>query len=113
ESQEISYYTDEAEVKPRRAWSDFNGIFEGNKSTSGLMVLQHQNNPDYPGNYFEKPDLAWVQPTFPAPGTRYPLSTDKTLILRYRLIVHAGGNSDVDISEKRWDAYHAESAPSY
>ena len=113
QSQEISYFTDETDSEQRRAWSDLNGIFEGNKSTSGLMVLQHQDNPDYPGNYFEKPDLAWVQPTFPAPGTRYPLSTDKTLILRYRLIVHAGGNSDVDISEMRWDAYHAESAPSY
>lgn len=113
ESQEISYFTGEAGSKPRRAWSDFNGIFEGNESTSGLMVLQHQDNPDYPGDWVEYPDLAWVQPTFPASGSRYPLSTDKTLILRYRLIVHAGGKPDVDISEKRWDAYHAVSTPSY
>jgi hypothetical protein len=113
ESQEISYFTDEANAEPQRAWSDFNGIFEGNKSTSGLMVLQHRDNPDYPGEWVEYPDLAWVQPTFPAPGTRYPLSMEKTLILRYRLIVHAGGKPKVDISEKRWDAYHAVSAPSY
>jgi hypothetical protein len=113
ESQEISYYTDEAEVKPRRAWSDFNGIFEGNKSTSGLMVLQHQDNPDYPGDWVEYPELAWVQPTFPASSSRYSLSTEKSLILRYRLIVHAGGRPDVEISEKRWDAYHEVSTPSY
>ena len=113
ESQEISYFTDEADSKPRRAWSDFNGIFEGNGSTSGLMVLQHQDNPDYPGDWVEYPDLAWVQPTFPASGTRYPLSTEKSLILRYRLIVHAGGRPDVDISEMRWDAYHEVSTPSY
>ncbi len=31
ESQEISYFTDEVGAKPRRAWSDFNGIFEGNE----------------------------------------------------------------------------------
>jgi hypothetical protein len=113
ELQEISYFTDEAEAKPQRAWSDFNGIFEGNESTSGLMVLQHVDNPDYPGDWVEYPDLAWVQPTFPASGTRYPLSTEKTLILHYRLIIHAGGRPDIDISEKRWDAYHAVSTPLY
>jgi hypothetical protein len=77
------------------------------------MVLQHQDNPDYPGDWVEYPDLAWVQPTFPAAGSRYPLSTEKSLILRYRLIVHAGGRPDVEISEKRWDAYHEVSTPSY
>ena len=113
ESQDISYFTDEADSKPIRAWSDFNGIFDGTESPSGLMVLQHQDNPDYPGDWVEYPNLAWVQPTFPASGTRYPLSTEESLILHYRLIVHAGGRPDVDISEKRWDAFHETSTPSY
>lgn len=113
ESQEISYFTDEVGEKPRRAWSDFNGIFEGNEVASGLMVLQHRNNPDYPGDWVEYPELAWVQPTFPASGSRYPLSTGKSLILRYRLIVHAGGKPEINISEERWDAYHEGSAPYY
>jgi hypothetical protein len=113
ESQEISYFTDEAGAKPRRAWSDFNGIFQGNVSSSGLMVLQHKDNPDYPGDWVEYPNLAWVQPTFPASGTRYPLSTEKTLVLRYRLIVHLGGKPSVENSELRWDAYHAASVQSY
>ncbi len=113
ESQEISFFTDEAESKPVRAWSDFNGVFKGDDSPSGLMVLQHHDNPDYPGDWAEYPDLAWVQPTFPALGTRYPLSTEKALILRYRLIVHVGGKPGTDISEKRWDAYNEASAPIY
>lgn len=112
-SQEISYFTDEADAEPCRAWSDFNGIFEGAESTSGLMVLQHQGNPDYPGDWVEYPDLAWVQPTFPASGTRYPLSKKKSLILRYRLIIHAGGTPDDDVAAKRWDAFHDASAPTY
>ncbi len=107
ESQEISYYKDEPGSNPLRAWSDFNGIFEGSKSTSGLMVLQHQDNPDYPGDWVEYPDLAWVQPTFPSPGTRYPLDTAEPLVLRYRLIIHKGGAPAKDFSEKSWDAYHA------
>lgn len=113
ESQDISYFTDEANSKPLRAWSDFNGIFKGAESTSGLMVLQHKDNPDYPGAWVEYPNLAWIQPTFPAPGTRYPLSTEKPLILRYRLIVHSGGKPDELISKQRWDAFNETLTPLY
>ncbi len=113
ELQKISYFTDEANAKPLRAWSDFSGVFEGNNSPSGLIVLQHSDNPEYPGDWVEYPNLAWVQPTFPTSGTRYPLSTGKPLILRYRLIIHAGAKPDVDISEKIWDAFHDTSAPLY
>ena len=109
ESQQISYFTDEADSQPLRAWSEFNGIFEGANSTSGLMVLQHQDNPDYPGDWVEYPNLAWVQPTFPSSGTRYPLHTTESLVLRYRLIVHTGGEPTKNISKKRWDAYHETS----
>jgi hypothetical protein len=111
--QDISYHTDEDSADPRRAWSDFNGIFEGNESFSGLMVLQHRDNPDYPGKWVEYADLAWVQPTFPAPGTRYPLKTENALVLRYRLVIHAGGRPEADVSAKRWDAYHDFRTPSY
>lgn len=110
ELQEISYFTDEVDSKPIRAWSDFNGVFNGASSASGLMVLQHHDNPDYPGDWVEYPNLAWVQPTFPASGTRYPLSTEKALILRYRLIIHAGGKPAEDISRNNWDAYHSSAA---
>ncbi len=113
ESQEISYFTDLNDSEPLRAWSDFNGLFEGAQSTSGLMVLQHQDNPDYPGDWVEYPNLAWVQPTFPSAGTRYPLDTAESLVLRYRLIIHKGGEPEHTISEKRWDAYHETSTPFY
>jgi hypothetical protein len=109
--QEISYFTDNAGSNPVRAWSDFNGIFKGNTSASGLMVLQYQANPDYPGQWVEYPDLAWVQPTFPSPGTRYPLQKEKPLVLRYRLIIHSGGKPDSATSELNWDAYHSTFTP--
>jgi hypothetical protein len=107
EEQDISYHTDDADSKPRRAWSDFNGIFEGNESKSGLMVLQHRDNPEYPGEWRDYPDLAWVQPTFPTPGTRYLLSRSEPLVLRYRLIIHSGGRPSIDTSMLSWDAYHS------
>lgn len=106
ESQEISFFTDETGSKPIRAWSDFNGIFKGNNSVSGLMVLQHKDNPEYPGDWVEYPNLAWVQPTFPTAGTRYPLSVKNPLVLRYRLIIHTGEKPDIGISEKLWEAFN-------
>jgi hypothetical protein len=113
ESQEITYFTDETGSKPIRAWSDFNGVFHGNKSPSGLMVLQYQGNPEYPGSWREYPDLAWVQPTFPSPGTRYLLSKEKPLILRFRLIVYTGEKPDDETARKRWDAFHETETPHY
>lgn len=113
ESQDISYFTDKINSNPLRAWSDFNGSFKGAESITGLIVLQHKDNPDYPGTWREYPDLAWVQPTFPAPGTRYPLSREKPLILRYRLIVHSGGKPDELISKQRWDAFNETLTPLY
>ena len=104
--QDISYFTDEVGSLPLRAWSDFNGIFEGNKSKSGLTVLQHRENPEYPGAWRDYPDLAWVQPTFPTPETRYLLSKNEPLVLRYRLIIHSGGKLTKDTLMKSWDAYH-------
>ena len=111
-NQEISYFTDEVGANPIRAWSDFSGIFEGNDQPSGLMVLQHKDNPEYPGKWVEYPDLAWVQPTFPTPETRYPLSIQKPLVLQYRLLVHKGGKPDAEISRKKWDAYHYDEVSS-
>ncbi|MBS3772360.1 MAG: PmoA family protein [Bacteroidales bacterium] len=113
DEQDISYHTDEAGSEPLRAWSDFNGLLEGANTKTGLMVLQHSSNPDYPGKWVEYPDLAWVQPTFPEPNTRYPLSKEKPLILRYRLITHKGGRPEQSISIQRWDAYHNKVAPDY
>ena len=111
ELQDISYFTDKSDSKPLRAWSDFNGIFEGSKSASGLMVLQHQGNPEYPGVWKDYPGLAWVQPTFPTPETRYLLSKEKPLVLRFRLIIHADGKPSELISKKNWDVYHSKQSP--
>ncbi|MDR2765081.1 MAG: PmoA family protein [Tannerella sp.] len=108
QQQDISYYSDTATASPVRCWADFNGIFEGGQSTSGMTILQHKDNPEYPGKWVDYPTLSWVQPTFPTPDTRYPLSRDKALILRYRLVVHQGGKPDETVLVKLWDEYQKE-----
>lgn len=110
--QQISYFTDELSADTIRAWADFNGIFGNNEKKSGLMVLQNQSNPEYPGEWVKYPSLSWVQPTFPTPDTRYSLSKNEPLILQYRLIVHLGGEPAKDDAIKKWDAYHHGLTPS-
>ncbi|HRO47949.1 DUF6807 family protein [Agriterribacter sp.] len=113
QNQLISYFADQPGSAPLRAWSDFNGTFEGNPSPSGLMVVQHNGNPEYPGAWVEYPNLAWVQPTFPTSGTRFPLLRGKPLVLHYRLVVHAGGKPDENLSKMIWDAYNHTLTPLY
>jgi hypothetical protein len=106
-SQDISVHTDLSNAVPRRAWSDLSGVFEGSSAPSGLTVLQHRQNPDYAGDWVQYPKLSWCQPAFPAAGTRYPLSRDRSLVLRYRLVVHAGAKPEDDHTARLWDAFNA------
>jgi len=110
-SQDICVHTDASNAVPRRAWSDLGGVFGGAGAPSGLTVLQYQQNPDYPGDWVQYPNLSWCQPTFPAPGTRYALRRDHPLVLRYRLFIHAGGRPDEARASKLWDAFTAAAAP--
>ena len=107
----ISVSTDSSNIVPQRSWSDLSGIFSGADKTSGLMVLQHKQNPDYPGDWIQYPELSWCQPTFPASGTRYTLNQNKSLVLRYRLFVHTGNKPDNDLSKMLWDAFNSDVAP--
>jgi hypothetical protein len=111
EFQEISFYRDSSINEPARAWSDLSGLFTGSETKSGLLVLQHHENPDYPGEYIQYPDLSWIQPTFPESGTRYELVRGVPLILRYRLFVHSGMKPDDAYTMKLWDEFNSETAP--
>jgi hypothetical protein len=90
EGQHILTFTDPATVTPRRAWAHRSGIPRGGHELVGLTILQSRRNPDYPGDWVRFPELPWVQPTFPASGTRFPITRDRPLELRYRLWVHQG-----------------------
>ena len=106
--QKITYHTDDESEMPHRSWSDLSGVFAGNEEPSGMTVFQHKDNPEYPGEWVEYPDLSWVQPTFPTADTRFPLVPGKPLVLRFRIIVHSGEKADDQILKKLWDDYHSE-----
>ncbi len=101
--QEISFHTDSADVAPKRAWSDLSGLFSGAKAPSGMTVLQWKQNPEYPGEWVQYPELSWIQPTFPTAGTRYKLVPGEPLVLRFRLFIHSGAKPDQKLLSKLWD----------
>lgn len=109
-AQAISIFTDPPNAAPRRAWSYLSGQFSSGATASGLLVLQHAQNPDYPGDWVQYPELSWCQPTFPASGKRFALRRGQSLTLRFRLSVHAGAKPEVDLAVKLWDALHAPGA---
>jgi hypothetical protein len=68
------------------------------------MVLQYLQNPDYPGDWVQYPELNWFQPTFPAANMRRPLSTEQPLTLRFRLWVHPGATPSDETLRTLWSA---------
>jgi hypothetical protein len=109
--QRITKHTDPSNSSPRRSWSDLSGTFEGSSQPAGLSVIQHASNPDYPGDWVDYPELNWVQPTFPASGTRYEVRQDRPLRLRYRLWIHPGTGLPEATARDHWDAAHSPAAP--
>lgn len=106
QSQSITAFVSPAGSVPRRAWSDVSGVFKGD-TPSGLTLLQHHGNPDYPGDWVKYPELSWCQPTFPASGTRFALRVGQPLVLRYRLWIHSGIAPDEAFASQLWDALHS------
>jgi len=96
---------------PRAAWSDLSGLFPGAAEPAGLAVIQHASNPDYPGDWIDYPELNWVQPTFPAAGTRYALRKGSRLVLRFRLWIHPGGSVTEGTVRDQWQGAHDSRSP--
>ena len=111
--QEITFHTDPTNAAMRMAWAELSGKFGDPQRSSGVVVLQHAENPDYPGEWVKFPELNWFQPTFPASGTRYELKKGEPLVLRFRLWLHRGAKASEENGAAHWRAYHAALAPTY
>ena len=105
EGLELCHHADPADASPRRAWQSAAGTWQGSSSAAVLTVFEHRDNPGYPGDYVQYPDLPWFQPTFPAGGTRHPLTRETPLVLQYRLWIHRGPPPTDAEYRTRWQAY--------
>ena len=71
-------------------WAELVGVPPGRNAPVGVVILQHPANLEYPEDWVEYPEINWLQPAFPAAGTRFELRPGQPLELAYRLIIREG-----------------------
>lgn len=86
--QKITPWIDPPTAQPRMAWAHRSGTPRGASQPVAMTILQDPRNPGYPGDWVQFPEISWIQPTFPAAGTRFTITKDRPLVLRYRLWIH-------------------------
>jgi len=101
----LNHHADPADAQLRAAWQSAMGIWSGGTKPAVLAVFEKLDNPDYPGDYIQYPNLPWFQPTFPKAGTRYELKKDQPLVLRYRLWISSGQAPTEAQYRQKWNLY--------
>lgn len=71
-------------------WMDLSGPFGSGGEVSGVAILVHPGNPDFPQPWILRQSRSMQNAVFPGRGT-VTVPTAEPLVLRYRLVVHRGG----------------------
>ncbi len=87
-------------------WMDFSGPLGPEGKISGIAILCHKSLPGYPQRWILRRKGSAQNPVFPG-REPVPLSREKPLVLRYRLIIHRGDVNHVDL-DKLQTQYNAE-----
>jgi len=90
-------------------WLDFSGNLDGQGKTSGLAILCHKSSPGYPQRWILRRKGSAQNPVYPG-REPVPLSREKPLVLRYRLIIHRGNVNYIDL-DKLQAEYNSTSDP--
>ena len=101
--QKIVFHTDSADAQPIRAWADYSAEFTKGKC-SGISILQHADNPGYPQEWREYPQLNFFQPIYPG-GKLIPMKKEEPVMLQYRLWIHDSEADEIALA-KQWDSYN-------
>jgi hypothetical protein len=102
----LVHHLDPESAARRMAWQAVTGVWKGSEQPLAMAVVEKADNPDYPGDYIDYPELPWFQPTFPRAGTRFTLEKGKALTLRYRIWIRRGAPPGEDEVRDEWMAYH-------
>lgn len=87
-------------------WLDFSGALRKDGKTSGIAILCHKSLPGYPQRWILRRKGSAQNPVFPGRQS-VPLSNEKPLVLRYRLIIHRGDVHHVNL-DKLQAEYNSE-----
>lgn len=81
--------------------------YGGANQPSTWVVFESEQNPGYPADYIEYPNLPWFQPTFPRAGERYTLHRNTPLTLRYRFWIIPGNAPAEDVLRCEWAKFNS------
>jgi len=98
--QKIASFNAPAGAPIPASWGQIVGVPPEGKEPIGVAILQNAANPRYPGDWVTYPDLNWLQPTFPAKGEKFPLSTTAPLRLSFRLWIHPGAATEQTLADQ-------------
>jgi hypothetical protein len=79
-------------------WMDYFG--KRGDIVEGIAILQHPSNPWYPSPWFTR-DYGFFSPTpmyWPVNGEETIMKKGEALLLRYRVLVHAGNTEDAGVA---------------
>jgi hypothetical protein len=79
-------------------WLDFSGALRKDGQTSGIAILCHSSLPGYPQRWILRKTGSAQNPVYPGRES-VPLSREKPLVLRYRLIIHRGDVHHVNLDK--------------
>ncbi len=79
-------------------WMDFSGSIGKEGSITGLSILCHPTTPNYPAPWILRSKTSMQNIVFPG-QERVEVPTGEPLVLRYRLVIHNGGASDINIAQ--------------
>ncbi|MDO3693300.1 PmoA family protein [Wenyingzhuangia sp. chi5] len=83
-----------------KGWIDISESFDDKNTSNGIAILCHPNNPGYPNPWILRTKKSMQNAVFPSPGaTAIPLSQKKPITLRYRLLIHKGDETSINISQ--------------
>jgi hypothetical protein len=79
-------------------WMDFSAGYSVGSPVSGLAILCHPGNPDYPEPWILRQKGSMQNVVFPGQN-KINIPADKPVVLRYRIIIHNGNAESLNISD--------------
>ena len=98
EGRQIRLHNDPPAAVVRRSWADYSAELKGGKGRSGVAIIQYETNPAYPSDWIKYDGLNFFQPSYPG-GEPIPMPRGKTIALKYRLWIHAGALTELQLAE--------------
>jgi hypothetical protein len=83
-------------------WMDFSGAFGRTGSANGIAILCNPDNPAFPSPWILRQKSSMQNAVYPG-RERVKLNIGIPVILRYRLVIHNGDASSLDLNKYQVD----------